>query len=105
MPYYSQEIIDEIISKNDIVSVVGERVHLKRQGGSYVGLCPFHNDRNPSFSVSPSKQMCHCFSCLEGGDVISFVMKYEVLSIFPYGRQCFQDRSDRKGFGRGTYRT
>ena len=92
MPYYSQEIIDEVISKSDIVSVVGERVHLKRQGGSYVGLCPFHNDRNPSFSVSPSKQMCHCFSCLEGGDVISFVMKYENYT-FPEAVKMLADRA------------
>ncbi len=92
MPFYSQEIIDEIISKTDIVSVVGERVHLKRQGSSYKGLCPFHNDKDPSFSVSPSKQMCHCFSCLEGGDVISFVMKYENYT-FPEAVKMLADRA------------
>ena len=92
MPYYSQEIIDEVLSKTDIVSVVGERVHLKRQGGGYVGLCPFHNDRNPSFSVSPSKQICRCFSCLEGGDVISFVMKYENYT-FPEAVKMLADRA------------
>ena len=92
MPYYSQEIIEEVISKSDIVSVVGERVQLKRQGGSYVGLCPFHNDRNPSFSVSPSKQICRCFSCQEGGDVISFVMKYENYT-FPEAVKMLADRA------------
>ena len=75
MPFYSQEIIDEVISKTDIVSVVGERVHLKRQGSSYKGLCPFHSEKTPSFTVFTSTQNFYCFGCHVGGDVINFIMK------------------------------
>ncbi len=74
---YPDELIDEIRSRNDIVDVVGQFVSLKRSGGNYSGLCPFHSEKSPSFMVSPSKQMCHCFGCGAGGNVISFIMKYQ----------------------------
>lgn len=75
--YYSDELIEEIRSRNDIVDVISEHVKLKKQGGTYFGLCPFHNEKSPSFSVTPGKQMYYCFGCGEGGNVYSFVMKYE----------------------------
>lgn len=75
--YYSDELVEEIREKNDIVSVVGEYVKLTRKGGSYFGLCPFHNEKTGSFSVSPGKQMYYCFGCHKGGNVFSFLMDYE----------------------------
>ena len=77
---YSQEIIEEVRSRNDIVDVIGEYVHLQKKGSSYMGLCPFHNEKSPSFSVSGSKQMYHCFGCGAGGDVFTFLMKYDNLT-------------------------
>ena len=74
---YSDDLIEEIRMKNDIVDVISGYVKLQRKGSSYFGLCPFHNEKSPSFSVSPGKQMYYCFGCGEGGNVISFVMKYE----------------------------
>lgn len=74
---YEEQLIEEIRSRNDIVSVISSYVKLKKQGSSYFGLCPFHNEKSPSFSVSPQKQMYYCFGCGEGGNVITFVMKYE----------------------------
>jgi len=82
MGYIPQEILDEIIAKNDIVSVVGEYVPLKRRGNNYQGLCPFHHEKTPSFSVSPTKQIFHCFGCGKGGNVFRFIMEIEGLS-FP----------------------
>ena len=75
--YYPEELVEEIRSKNDIVDVISSYVRLQKKGSSYFGLCPFHNEKSPSFSVSPGKQMYYCFGCGEGGNVISFVMKYE----------------------------
>ncbi|MGL5259101.1 MAG: DNA primase [Lachnospiraceae bacterium] len=75
--FYSEEIIEEVRSKNDIVDVVSGYVKIQKKGGSYFGLCPFHNEKSPSFSVSRQKQMYYCFGCNAGGNVISFVMKYE----------------------------
>ncbi len=75
--YYSDELVEEIREKNDIVSVVGEYVKLTRKGGSYFGLCPFHTEKTGSFSVSPQKQMYYCFGCHKGGNVFSFLMDYE----------------------------
>ena len=72
-----EQLIEEIRSRNDIVSVISSYVKLERRGSSYFGLCPFHNEKSPSFSVSPQKQMYYCFGCGEGGNVISFIMKYE----------------------------
>ncbi|MFA5525072.1 MAG: CHC2 zinc finger domain-containing protein, partial [Tissierellales bacterium] len=77
MPYiFNEDTIREIRESNDIVDVVSEHITLKRTGSNYVGLCPFHDEKTPSFSVSPNKQMYHCFGCGEGGDVISFIMKH-----------------------------
>lgn len=75
--YYSDDLIEEVRTSNDIVDVVSSYVKLTRKGSSYFGLCPFHNEKSPSFSVSPQKQMYYCFGCGEGGNVISFIMKYE----------------------------
>ena len=74
--YYSEDILDQVRTANDIVDVIGQSVHLKRAGSSYVGLCPFHNEKTPSFSVSRSKQMYYCFGCHRGGNVITFVEEY-----------------------------
>lgn len=77
MVRYSDELIDEIKNKNDIVDVIGSYVALKRSGRSYFGLCPFHNEKSPSFAVSPDKQIFHCFGCGVGGNVFHFVSKIE----------------------------
>ena len=61
--YYSEEVIEEVRLKSDILDIVSENVKLKRSGATYFGLCPFHNEKSPSFSVSPSKQMFYCFRC------------------------------------------
>lgn len=74
---YSDELIDEIKNNNDIVDVVSQYVHLKRSGRNYFGLCPFHNEKSPSFAVSPDKQIFHCFGCGVGGNVIHFISKIE----------------------------
>ena len=63
--------------RNDIVDIVSQYVNLKKKGANYFGLCPFHNEKSPSFSVSPGKQMYYCFGCGAGGNVITFVMEYE----------------------------
>ena len=78
--FYSDDIIEDVRSRNDIVDVISSYVKLKKTGATYFGLCPFHNEKSPSFSVSPSKQMFYCFGCHEGGNVFSFVMKYENFS-------------------------
>ena len=75
--YYSDEIIEEVRMKNDIVDVISGYVKLQRKGSSYFGLCPFHNEKSPSFSVSPDKQMYYCFGCGAGGNVFTFIMEYE----------------------------
>lgn len=77
MPYYSEELIEEICTANDIVDVISSYVHLQKKGSTHFGLCPFHNERTPSFSVSQSKQMYYCFGCGAGGSVITFLMQYE----------------------------
>ncbi len=74
---YSDDIIEEVRSKNDIVDVVSQYVKLTRKGSSYFGLCPFHNEKTPSFSVTPGKQMYYCFGCGAGGNVFNFIMEYE----------------------------
>jgi DNA primase len=75
--YYPEEIVEEIRQKNDIVDVISGYVNLKKQGGNYFGLCPFHNEKSPSFSVSPYKQMYYCFGCHKGGNVFTFICDYE----------------------------
>ena len=74
---YSDDIIEEVRMKNDIVDVVSQYVKLTRKGSSYFGLCPFHNEKTPSFSVTPGKQMYYCFGCGAGGNVFNFIMEYE----------------------------
>lgn len=74
---YTDDIIEEVRMKNDIVDVVSQYVKLTRKGSSYFGLCPFHNEKTPSFSVTPSKQMYYCFGCGAGGNVFNFIMEYE----------------------------
>ena len=80
MPLYPEYIIREVADKNDIRDLISQYVHLKKAGNSYVGLCPFHNEKTPSFSVSPQKGIFHCFGCGEGGNVIHFMMKIENMS-------------------------
>ncbi len=80
MQFYSEEIIEEVRSRTNIVDVVGRYVDLKKKGASYFGLCPFHNEKTGSFSVSPSKQIFYCFGCGEGGNAISFLIKYDNLT-------------------------
>ena len=75
--YYSDDLIEEVRSKNDIVDVISDYVKLQRKGSSYFGLCPFHNEKSPSISVSPGKQMYYCFGCGAGGNVFTFIMEYE----------------------------
>ena len=90
---YSDDIIEEVRTKNDIVDVISQYVRLTRKGSSYFGLCPFHNEKTPSFSVTPSKQMYYCFGCGAGGNVFNFVMEYEnysfgeALSIWQRGQE------------------
>ena len=74
---YSDDLVEEIRMKNDIVDVISGYVKLTRRGSSYFGLCPFHNEKSPSFSVSPGKQMYYCFGCGAGGNVFTFLMEYE----------------------------
>ena len=80
MARYSEEILNEVRQANDIVDVISQYVHLKRSGRNYFGLCPFHNEKSPSFSVSPDKQIFHCFGCGVGGNVITFVSQIEGLN-------------------------
>ena len=80
MVRYSDELIDEIRNRNDIVDVISQYVVLKRSGRNFFGLCPFHKEKSPSFSVSPDKQIFHCFGCGVGGNVFHFVSKIENLS-------------------------
>ena len=77
MPYFSDEIIEEVRSRSDIVDVISQYVRLARKGSTYFGLCPFHNEKTGSFSVSPNKQMYYCFGCGAGGNVFTFLMQYE----------------------------
>jgi len=74
---YSEDLVEEIRLRNDIVDVISGYVKLQRKGSSYFGLCPFHNEKSPSFSVSPGKQMYYCFGCGAGGNVFTFIMEYE----------------------------
>lgn len=77
---YSDELLEEIRSRNDIIDVISQYVVLKRSGRNYFGLCPFHNEKSPSFSVSPDKQIFHCFGCGVGGNVFHFITKIENIS-------------------------
>ena len=90
---YSDDIIEEVRMKNDIVDVVSQYVKLTRRGSTYFGLCPFHDEKTPSFSVTPSKQMYYCFGCGAGGNVFNFVMEYEN---YTFG-EALQHLADRAG--------
>ncbi len=75
--FYSDDVIEEVRSRNDVVDLIGSYIKLTKKGSSYFGLCPFHNEKSPSFSVSRDKQMYYCFGCGAGGNVLTFVMEYE----------------------------
>src|ERR1700712_5492928 len=76
----TQQTIQQILSRIDIIEIVGEFVRLKKRGANYLGLCPFHNEKTPSFTVSPSKEIYKCFGCGKSGNTISFIMEHEKLS-------------------------
>lgn len=89
--YYPEELVEEVRMKNDIVDVISGYVRLQKKGSSYFGLCPFHNEKSPSFSVSPAKQMYYCFGCGAGGNVFTFVQNYENYS-FPEAIKYLADK-------------
>lgn len=91
--YYPEDIVEEVRMKNDIVDVISGYVKLQKKGSNYFGLCPFHNEKSPSFSVAPAKQMYYCFGCGAGGNVITFIMEYENYSF----REALQLLADRAG--------
>ena len=91
--YYPDEVIEEVRTKNDIVDVISGYVRIQKKGSNYFGLCPFHNEKSPSFSVSGSKQMYHCFGCGAGGNVITFLMEYENYSF----QEALQELARRAG--------
>ena len=91
--YYPDEKVEEVLRANNIVDVVGTYVHLQKKGANYFGLCPFHNEKSPSFSVSEPKQMFYCFGCGAGGNAATFLMKYENYSF----QEALQTLADRAG--------
>lgn len=93
--FYPEEIIEDVRRKNDIVDVIGASVRLKRSGSNYQGLCPFHNEKTPSFSVNPQRQIFKCFGCGKGGNVLTFVMEYENIG-FPEALKFLADRAGVK---------
>lgn len=92
MAHYSDELIEEVRSRNDIVDVISGYVRLTKKGSTYFGLCPFHNEKTGSFSVSPNKQMYYCFGCGAGGNVFTFLMQYENFS-FPEAMEALAERA------------
>ncbi|HIZ44810.1 MAG TPA: DNA primase [Firmicutes bacterium] len=90
--YYPEELVEEVRMRSDIVDVISSYVKLQKRGGTYFGLCPFHNEKTPSFSVTPSKQMYYCFGCGAGGNVFTFLMEYENLT-FPEAVRQLADRA------------
>lgn len=90
--YYSDELVEEVRERNDIVDVISGYVKLSKKGSSYFGLCPFHNEKSPSFSVSPGKQMYYCFGCGAGGNVFTFLMEYENYT-FPEAMKALAERA------------
>jgi DNA primase len=80
MALIPQSFISDLLNRVDIVDVVGTHVKLKKAGANYQGLCPFHQEKSPSFSVSPTKQFYHCFGCAAHGSAIGFMMEYSGLS-------------------------
>ena len=93
MVRYSDDIIEEVINSNDIVDVISQYVTLKRSGRNFLGLCPFHKEKTPSFSVSPDKQIFHCFGCGVGGNVVHFVSKIESMNF----RESLETLADKAG--------
>ena len=93
--YYSDDLVEEVRTANDIVDVVSGYVRLTKKGSTYFGLCPFHSEKTPSFSVTPSKQMYYCFGCGAGGNAITFVMEYENLT-FKEAMKLLADRAGIK---------
>lgn len=75
--FFSDDFLEEVISRNDIVETISNYIRIEKKGSNYLGLCPFHNEKTPSFSISPSKQIFYCFGCHKGGNVIKFVQEYE----------------------------
>ncbi len=92
--YYPDEVVEEVRSRADIVDVIGGYVNLKKKGANYFGLCPFHGEKTPSFSVSPGKQMFYCFGCGKGGDVVRFLMEYENITFV----EAIQKLADQEGY-------
>ncbi len=92
MPWYPEEVIEEVRTRSDIVEVIGSYVKLKRSGSGFVGLCPFHNEKTPSFFVNPARQMYKCFGCGVGGNVLTFIMEYENYS-FPEAVKYLAERN------------
>ena len=90
--FYPEELVEEVRERNDIVDVISGYVKLQRKGSSYFGLCPFHNEKSPSFSVSPGKQMYYCFGCGAGGNVFTFLMEYENYT-FPEAMKILAERA------------
>lgn len=93
MAYYSDDLIEEVRSRNDIVDVISGYVKLQKKGSTYFGLCPFHNEKTPSFSVSGDKQMYYCFGCGAGGNVFTFLMQYENMTF----REAMEELASRAG--------
>ena len=91
--YFSEDLIEEVRQKNDIVDVISGYVKLQKKGSSYFGLCPFHNEKSPSFSVNRGKQMYYCFGCGAGGNVFTFIMEYENYSFV----EAFKMLAERAG--------
>ncbi|MBR5596250.1 MAG: DNA primase [Lachnospiraceae bacterium] len=91
--YYPDELIEEVRTKNDIVDVISGYVRIQKKGSNYMGLCPFHNEKSPSFSVSGSKQIYHCFGCGAGGNVFTFLMNYENYTF----QEAIKELADRSG--------
>lgn len=94
-----EEVVEQIRTSSDIVEVIGEYVQLRKQGRNYFGLCPFHGENSPSFSVSSDKQIFHCFGCGEGGNVFSFLMKMEGLAF----TEAVQKLGERNGIAVAEY--
>ncbi len=90
--YYPDELVEEVRAKSDIVDVISGYVRIQKKGSSYFGLCPFHNEKSPSFSVSPGKQMYYCFGCGAGGNVFTFIMNYENFT-FPEAVKLLAERA------------
>ena len=90
--YYPDELVEEVRAKSDIVDVISGYVRIQKKGSYYFGLCPFHNEKSPSFSVSPGKQMYYCFGCGAGGNVFTFVMNYENFT-FPEAIKVLAERA------------